>query len=105
MKTPPIIRHIVNLWTLWDYPTAKKPWSLERQFAAIKDAGFDGFTGNFRPEFAKLSQQYGLIYGGYFSTSKGSEFRKLIQQNVDAGRATSTCNWPTTTRPWRRQSS
>jgi hypothetical protein len=85
MKNPPVLRHIVNLWTLWDYPTAKKPWSLERQLVAIKEAGFDGFTGNLRPGFRELSEKLGLIYAGYFSSSKPSEFRSLIQANIDAG--------------------
>ena len=30
-------------------------------------------------------EKYGLIVVGYFATAKSSEFRKLIQQNMDAG--------------------
>lgn len=83
--TPPVIRHIANLWSLWDYPSAKKPWSLERQLVDIKEAGFDGFTTLATPEHAKLAAKHGLMIVGYFATSKSSEFRKLIQQNLDAG--------------------
>jgi hypothetical protein len=87
MKTsnPPILRHIVNLWTLRGYPNAKKPWTLERQIADVKAAGFDGFTTLATQEHAKLAEKHGLIIVGYFSTSKSSEFRKLIRQNMDAG--------------------
>ncbi len=84
-KTPPILRHIANLWSLVDYPTAKKQWTLERKIADVKEAGFDGFTTSGTPEHAKLAQKHGLIIVGYFATSKSSDFRKLIQQNVDAG--------------------
>src|SRR5262245_47000843 len=84
-KNPPILRHIANLWTLWDYPTAKKPWSLERQLVDIKQAGFDGFTTVATKEHGRLAQKHGLIVVGFISSSKSSEFRKLIQQNMDAG--------------------
>lgn len=83
--SPPVLRHIANLWSLWDYPSARKPWSLERQLADIKDAGFDGFTALATPEHAKLAAKHRLMIVGYFSTSKSAEFRKLIQQNMDAG--------------------
>ena len=83
--TAPIIRHIVNLWSLTDYPNAKKPWSLERKIVDIKEAGFDGFTTFATQEHAKLAQKHGMIIVGYFASSKSSEFRKNIQENVDAG--------------------
>lgn len=81
----PILRHIINLWTLRGHPTAKKPWSLERQMVEIKAAGFDGFTTLPTPEHGQLAQKLGLSIVGYFASSKSSEFRSLIQQNVDAG--------------------
>jgi len=82
---PPVLRHIVNLWSLWDYPTAQRPWSLERQIVDIKEAGFDGFTTLPTQVHAKLAEKHGLVIVGYFATAKSSEFRKLIQQNLDAG--------------------
>jgi len=82
---PPLVRHIANLWSLWDYPTAKKPWSLERQLVDIKEAGFDGFSTLATQEHARLAEKHGLVIVGYISTAKRSEFRKLIRQNVDAG--------------------
>jgi hypothetical protein len=84
-NNPPILRHIANLWSLWDYPTAKKTWSLERQIVDIKASGFDGCTYISSPELGKLAQKHGLIFVGYFATSKSSEFRTLIQKNMDAG--------------------
>jgi hypothetical protein len=82
---PPVLRHIANLWSLWDYPTAQKPWSLEQQLVDLKEAGFDGFTTLPSQEHAKLAEKHGLIIVGYFAAAKSSEFRKLIQQNLDAG--------------------
>ena len=82
---PPVLRHIANLWSLWDYPTAKKPWSLERQLVDIKESGFDGFTTLATPKHGRLAERNGLTIIGYFATPKSAEFRKLIQQNLDAG--------------------
>ena len=84
-SAPPAIRHIINLWTLMDYPTAKKPWSFERQLAAVKEAGFDGFTWFATPELGRLAAKHELTFVGYFATAKGAEFRTLIQQCLDAG--------------------
>jgi sugar phosphate isomerase/epimerase len=85
MTNPPILRQIASLWTLWDHPTPKKPWTLERQIAEIKAAGFDGFTTLADATHAKLAEKHGLLIVGHFAASKATEFRPLIQQNVDAG--------------------
>jgi hypothetical protein len=81
----PVIRHIANLWSLRDTPSARKPWPLERKIAAVKDAGFDGFTDLATPRHRKLAEKHGLIIVGYFSSSKLDELRGLLQQNQDAG--------------------
>lgn len=84
-KDSPILRHIASLWSLWDYPTASKPWSLERQIVDIKEAGFHGFATPPTQEHAKLAEKYGLIIVGRFDAVKSSEIRKYILQNIDAG--------------------
>jgi len=81
----PVLRHIANLWSLRDTPAAKKPWPLERKIAAVKEAGFDGFTELATPKHRKLAEQHGLIIVGYFSSANMDEFRSLLQQNKDAG--------------------
>lgn len=81
----PKIRHIVNLWSLVAYPTAKRPWSLERQIAAVKEAGFDGFTTRAGEEHRKLAEKHGLMIVGYFAGSKISEFADLLRSQKDAG--------------------
>lgn len=84
-NNPPVIRHLLNFWTMVDYPTAKKQWSIERKYAAAKEAGFDGVTTNANEEHRKLADKFGLMIVGFFSAGKVSEFGKLIRQNVDAG--------------------
>lgn len=81
----PRIRHIAALWTLVGHPSPKKEWSLERKIRAVKEAGFDGFTTAGSPEVGRLAKKYDLIFVGAFSSSKASEFRKLLKEQKDAG--------------------
>ena len=89
MPTPasgkPVLRHIANLVSLRDTPSAKKPWPLERKIAAVKEAGFDGFTDLATAKHRKLADKYGLIIVGFFSSANPDEFRSRLQQHKDAG--------------------
>ena len=81
----PVLRHIANLWSLRDTPSRKKPWSLEQKIAAVKEAGFDGFTDAATRAHGKWAEKFGLTFVGYFSSAKADDFRTLLQQNKDAG--------------------
>ncbi len=85
MKATPTLHHIINLWSLSEYPNKKQDWSLERKLNAVKEAGFDGFTSRISKEHAALAQKLGLITVGYFSSSKASEFEGFIRENADRG--------------------
>ena len=67
------------------YPSRKKEWSLERKVAAIKAAGFDGFTTFPTPAHKKLAKKYGLTIVGYFATGMPGTLRQLIRQNKENG--------------------
>ena len=43
-KMGPRLRHVLNLWSLTDYPSPTREWSLERKVRAVKEAGFEGFA-------------------------------------------------------------
>jgi hypothetical protein len=81
----PVLRHIVNLWTLVWYPSREHEWPLERKLAAVKEAGFDGFTDRLTPEHARLADQLGLLRVGYFSSGNAKEFKTLLEQQQAAG--------------------
>ena len=84
-ENPPKLRMIAAMWSLMEYPSAKKEWSLDRKLKAIKEAGFDGLATLATPEIKKLADKHGLIINGYFSSAKAEEFRKLLKQNADNG--------------------
>ncbi|HEY1763458.1 MAG TPA: hypothetical protein VGF85_00955 [Opitutaceae bacterium] len=81
----PRLLTIANLWSLWDYPSAARDWSLERKVAAVAEAGFDGFTSALDRRQGRLAEKHGLRTIGYISSSKPAEFRSKIRRNQDGG--------------------
>ena len=52
-------------WTLTNYPSEAKPWSMDRKVRAAKDAGFVGFSAGADPEIAEACAKHGLqLVGG-----------------------------------------
>jgi hypothetical protein len=84
----PILRHIVNLWSMVHYPSADQEWSLAEKLRAAKSAGFDGYTTRMQPEHARLAKKLGLIQVGYFSTSDAGKFAELCAEQRKAGART-----------------
>lgn len=82
---PPMLRHIVNLWTLVWHPSKSREWSLERKLRAVKEAGFEGFTTQLTPQHARLGDKLGLMRIGYFSSSDPRKFTSLLRSQKDAG--------------------
>jgi len=82
---PPRLRIIANLWSLWDYPSPAGEWPLERKIAAVKEAGFDGFTSALDRKQGRLAARHGLVTIGYISSSRPAEFRPKIRMNRDGG--------------------
>lgn len=82
---PPRIRLIANLWSLWDYPSTGREWTLERKLAAVKEAGFDGFSAALDRGQGRLAAKHGLCALGYISSSAPAEFRSKILGNRDGG--------------------
>jgi sugar phosphate isomerase/epimerase len=85
MASPPKLIHVVNLWSLWDYPSAAKPWSLEEQLDAVEAAGFDGFTTQLGPQHAKEAEKRDLLVVGYFASGEETQFGDLLKSQKDAG--------------------
>ena len=52
-------------WTLTNYPSEAKQWSIDRKVRAAKDAGFVGFSAGADPEIAEACVKHGLqLVGG-----------------------------------------
>jgi sugar phosphate isomerase/epimerase len=83
--TPPILRHIANLWTLMGHPAKEKEWPLEQKLRAIEEAGFDGVCWAGSPELSAETKKLGLIFVGGMASGNAAEFPRLLQEQKDAG--------------------
>jgi len=84
-STKPVIRHILNLWTLVWHPSKAREWSLDRKIAALKDAGFDGFMDHLTPHHRKCAERLDLRCVGFFRSSKPDDFESLLKEQQDYG--------------------
>ncbi len=61
----PQIKICAAAWTLTNYPSADKQWSMDRKVKAVKDAGFVGFSAGAQPEIAEACAKHGMqLVGG-----------------------------------------
>ena len=71
-----------TLWSLRQYPTAKREWTWERKFRAIRDAGFDGVFSPPRPE---LAERGNLRYLAVTSLGTGMDLEKPFRAAKELG--------------------
>ena len=81
----PTLRHIANLWTLWDYPSAEAEWPLEQKLEAIKDAGFDGVCWGPIPGLREGCERLGLTFVGGMASGDKAAFPQILRDLADAG--------------------
>ena len=52
-------------WSLRDYPSEKRPWSVETKVKKVKEAGFDGMSAGADPALGRALAKHGLeLVGG-----------------------------------------
>lgn len=90
MNTPkksagPRLIQCATPWSMMQYPSPRKEWSLERKMQEMKAAGFDGIAAVVNPEIQAIAQRLGLVMMGGFDGSKVSTARKQIITQRDLG--------------------
>ncbi len=64
-RVRPKIKIMAADWSLRDYPSEKRPWSVETKVKRVKEAGFDGMSAGADPELANALAKHGLeLVGG-----------------------------------------
>lgn len=71
-----------TLWSLRQYPTAKREWSWKRKFQAIRAAGFDGV---FSPPRSELADRGDLRYLAVTSLGPGMDAVAPFRSAKDLG--------------------
>lgn len=61
----PQLKLCAAAWTLTNYPSEARQWSMDAKVRAARDAGFDGFSAGADPEIAEACARHGLqLVGG-----------------------------------------
>ncbi len=81
----PKLRHIANLWTFVEHPSAENEWPLEEKLRAMKEAGFGGVCWAGSPELKKGAEALGLIFVGGMSSGNAAEFSGMLQDLKHCG--------------------
>src|ERR1700761_8560176 len=75
----PVLRHIANLWTLMQHPSAQSEWNLSQKLDAIRDAGFDGVCWAPSEQLWQGAQSRGLLFVGGMASGDPEEFPSLLR--------------------------
>lgn len=83
-RSPPTRPLLVfaSLWTLRQYPTARREWSWSRKFAAIAEAGF---AGVFSPTLPALRERGALRYLAVTSLDAPIKVKPALAAAADLG--------------------
>lgn len=82
-SNPPVIRHICQLWTLVQYPSKQREWSLDEKVARVKAAGFDGFAWAPLPEVAAAAQKHRMLLVNYMDIGGANEIEEKLKRCRD----------------------
>ena len=81
----PSLKLCAAAWTLTNYPSEKKQWSMDDKVKAAKDAGFDGFSAGAQPEIVEACNKHGLQLVGGVDVATVDEARPKMELFKEAG--------------------
>ena len=81
----PTLRHIANLWTFLEHPTAANEWPLRAKVEAIADAGFDGVCWGASPELSEELARQRLTFVGGMATADEAAIVALLENEAAHG--------------------
>ncbi len=84
-SSKPQLKLCAAAWTLRNYPSAEKEWSIETKIKRVKEAGFDGFSSGAEPAIAEACVKYGLTLIGGVDVGKAVEAEPKLQAFRDLG--------------------
>ena len=84
-STKPQLKLCAAAWTLRNYPSAEKEWSIDTKIKRVKEAGFDGFSAGAEPAIAEACAKYGLTLIGGVDVGKAVEAEPRMQAFKDLG--------------------
>ncbi|MDA0748908.1 MAG: xylose isomerase [bacterium] len=81
----PKLHVIAADWTLRNYPSEKKPWSVETKVAKVKEAGFAGMSAGPNAELAAELKKQGLVMVGGVDVGSKKDAESKLKMFHDLG--------------------
>ena len=81
----PQLKLCAAAWTLTNYPSEAKQWSVDRKVRAAKDAGFVGFSAGADPEIAEACAKHVLQLVGGVDVATAAEAEAKLAAFKEAG--------------------
>ncbi|MBI4531750.1 MAG: xylose isomerase, partial [Candidatus Latescibacteria bacterium] len=81
----PQLRMVAAAWTLSNYPTPKRPWSVETKVKKAKEAGFVGISAGADPQLAEALHQHGMVLVGGVDVGSSEEAPRKLRAFHDLG--------------------
>lgn len=72
-------------WSLRDYPSEKRPWSVETKVKKVKEAGFDGMSAGADPALGRALAKHGLELVGGVDVGSVRAAEPTLKRFQDAG--------------------
>lgn len=76
---------MATLWTMTEYGSKKKEWSVEQKLKRIKKAGFDGFCGRVTMVTPEQVAKSGLIFAATSDMAYAKDVRPKLRAIKAAG--------------------
>ena len=74
------LRHIANLWTLQQHPSARDEWPLATKVQAIAESGFDGVCWAGSAELTHELERHGLLFVGGMASGEQGALGGLLEE-------------------------
>lgn len=84
-STKPQLKVMAADWSVQNYPTAKRPWSIKTKVKKVKEAGFDGMSSGANSALAAELQKNGLEMVGGVDVGAQKEAMGKLKAFSDLG--------------------
>jgi len=84
-KIKPKLRLCAAAWSLTNYPSAAKQWSMDTKVRKAKEAGFDGFSAGAAADISAAVNKHGLTLVGGVDVGAAKDALPKMKSFADAG--------------------
>lgn len=84
-KVKPRLRLCAAAWTLTNYPSDKRQWSMDTKVKKAKEAGFEGFSAGAAPDIVAAVRKHDMTLVGGVDVGSVKDAKPKMQTFAEAG--------------------